>query len=133
MKKKIIGLVFCMLLIIPVLSLSCPAKDTVLISGRHLKGGSNGAHDFWLGKIFDWRFIKPGQSGNYLILNFNKPVLLIVNNIPQVIKKEISIKIVLTEPDEFAVMKQFFTKSTQPNGGVRVFTICDSIEVEPIN
>jgi hypothetical protein len=132
MKKAIVCILFCMLLIIPVLSISCEAKKIVLISGQGCNGYTGGnINDNRPGNFFPfWNFIKSNQSGNYVSFNYKaNPVFLIVNGIPRVIKQPASIKLGLTEPNTFACVKIFIT-NLELDMGTRVFSICDSIEVE---
>jgi hypothetical protein len=139
MKKKIIGLVLCMLLIIPVLSISCEAKKMVFINGR-----SSGRYqiyaDSWTGKNPFLTIIKANQSfqNNFALFNFTKgPIVLIVNGIPRLIIQPASIKIGLNEPKTFAVLKFFISDILHGlltgqafHIGARVFSVCDdSIEV----
>jgi len=132
MKKILLGIVFCMLLIVPVLSISCEAKEIVLISGQGCNGYTSGnLNDDRPGNFFPfWNFLKSNQSGNYVSFHYYaNPVFLIVNGIPRVIKHPANIKLGLTEPNTFAFVKIFIT-NLELDMGTRVFSICDSIEVE---
>jgi hypothetical protein len=134
MKKTLIGLVVCMLLLITVLSISCEAKEIVFISGQGCNGYTGGnLNDNRPGNFFPfWNLIKSNQSGNYVSFSYKtNPVFLIVNGIPRVIKQPANIKLGLTEPNTFACVKIFIT-NLELDMGARVFSICDSIEIETL-
>lgn len=135
MKRVLLGFFICMLLIIPVLSISCEAKEIVFISGRGCNGFT--ANDFLLphrfGLLFPfWSFIKSNQSGNTLSLDYKESsTLLIVNGIPQRIMQPAKIELGLTEPNTFGFVKIFLYNvlAGDQGTGVKVFGIFDSLKV----
>jgi hypothetical protein len=137
MKKLILGIVFCMLLIIPVLSISGEAKEIVLMTGQGCNGaeGGNWNDEFHShGLLFPmWHYVRANQSGNYVSVHYYaNPIFMIVNGIPRVIKHAACVKLGLTEPETFAVMKEFIANPSEHDYpmGMRIFSICDSIEIE---
>jgi len=137
-KKLILGIVFCMLLLLPVLSISCEAKQIVFITGKGCDGftGANYNDMFASHGLFPfWNYVRSNQSGNYVIFYYHaNPIFMLINGVPRIIKQPSSIKLGLTEPQTLAIVKEFILNPKNPNAmGARVFSICDSIEVEPIN
>jgi hypothetical protein len=138
MKKVLLGIIFSMLLIIPVLSISCEAKELVYISGRGCNGFSayNELFPHRLGLLFPLTFIiKSRPSGNTLSLTYTDgPIILIKNGTPPRIIEPSAIKIGLTEPKTFGIIKFFFYDIlTEKQGiGTRVFALCDSLDIEPL-
>jgi hypothetical protein len=137
MKKALFGIIFCMLMIIPVLSISSEAKQIVLISGQGCNGAEYGNwHDeFHSGGWFFplYHFVRSNQSGNYFSVHYYaNPIFMIVNGVPNMIKYPACVKLGLTEPETFAVVKDFIANPSEHEYpmGIRVFSICDSIDID---
>ncbi|HVQ01057.1 MAG TPA: hypothetical protein VMT57_06040 [Candidatus Thermoplasmatota archaeon] len=143
MLKKFITISIILLLtlvLIPVISISCEAKNNIVfINGHDCNGFTAGDVLFphRLGLLFPTLFfIKSNQSGNAIILFYKgNSTLVIKNGIPQRIMYPSKIKIGLTEPKTFGIIKFFFYNIlTNDQGiGTRVFAVCDSLEIDPIS
>jgi len=133
MKKKILGMFVCMLMIIPIYIFSCSGKEIVYVHGHGYEGYESKYPSIWQ-RPFS-AFLKSNESGNYVSVSYSysaAPIFLLVNGIPQFIFEPATVTLGLTEPNTFALL--IFYRLVRPNPlwrfmDGRIFSICDSLEI----
>jgi hypothetical protein len=137
MKTKFVGIILCMLLIIPFVPITSGAEDeetfSVFVSGRSLtnidRPWSIPYFNFWHMSLF-----RTDPAGNWVNLSFTRNALITV-----IVEKEgsltdgpITVRLGLTAPGTFLLV-WWPPLSMMGIGRAKIIGVCDSIEISEID